>query len=314
MAERAYVAGSWGFTDGVTAATQDPIAGTDDDLQYQTVHWGYGAWKLKADVPNGAYRVDLGFTETYFTATSMRVFNVKIEGQTAIAGLDLFAAAGHDTAYRRSFDVTVGDGQLDIEFVSVKDAALVATIELLGSGSTAPTPAATHTHTPTAPRTPTRTATPEDPTRTATPTRSSPPRVRDPHAYAHRRNAHTHCHDRWRKPVRPDHERGRGRRGHRAGPAQPRRREVTSRSPRPQPEPTASTLSPASRRCRPDASYHVFYGPNSADPTALSYWYGPHVTSYTAGASVPAGDFDIANVTLLLPKPNTTISLPVTFT
>ena len=152
LAGRFYAAGSWGFTDGVTAATTDPIASTADDLLYQTVHWGYGTWSFKADVPNGAYRVNLGFAETYFTAANIRVFNVKIEGQTMITGLDLFAAAGHDTAYRRSFDVTVNDGRLDIEFVSVKNAALVAAIEVLGAGSAAPTP----TRTPTITRTPAR--------------------------------------------------------------------------------------------------------------------------------------------------------------
>lgn len=59
--------------------------------------------------------------------------------------------------------------------------------------------------------------------------------------------------------------------------------------------------------------YYVRYGPNSSDPRYLSAWYGPAITSYTAGASVPGGDFDLANVSLSAPAHGATLPLPVTF-
>jgi hypothetical protein len=62
------------------------------------------------------------------------------------------------------------------------------------------------------------------------------------------------------------------------------------------------------------AAYYVRYGPNSTDPSRVYTWYGPDVTSYTAGANVAAGDFDIANVVLLSPAPGATVTLPATFT
>jgi hypothetical protein len=300
LAERAYAADSWGFTDGVTAVTLDPIAGTEDDLLYQTVRWGYGAWGFKADAPNGPYRVNLGFTETHFTASNMRVFDVKIEGQTVIARLDLFAAAGHDTAHRQSFDVTVNDGQLDIEFVSVQNAALVAAIEVLGAGA-APTPTATRTIGPTPTRTSTPTAT-RTATRTPTPTRTPTATGASPTA-----------------TVAGNGLYGRVTKG---GAAAAGIALALRRSDGEDDVQVATTTTGADGRYAfggiasllAGASYYVLYGPNSADPTALSFWYGPKVTSYTAGASVPAGDFDIANVTLLAPANHATVSLPVTFT
>ena len=59
--------------------------------------------------------------------------------------------------------------------------------------------------------------------------------------------------------------------------------------------------------------YYVRYGPNSSDPSLLNSWYGPWVTSYTAGASAAGGDFDLANVSLSAPQNAATSPLPVAF-
>ncbi len=59
--------------------------------------------------------------------------------------------------------------------------------------------------------------------------------------------------------------------------------------------------------------YYVRYGPNTSDPKYLGGWYGPSLTSYTAGARAAGGDFDLANVLLSAPAPGTTSALPVTF-
>jgi len=60
--------------------------------------------------------------------------------------------------------------------------------------------------------------------------------------------------------------------------------------------------------------YYVRFGPNNTDDRYVFSWYGPDITSYTAGASVAGGDFDIANVNLTSPAHGSTLPLPVTFT
>jgi len=63
----------------------------------------------------------------------------------------------------------------------------------------------------------------------------------------------------------------------------------------------------------PGQTYYVRYGPNNSDSRYVFAWYGPDITTYTAGLAVAGGDFDIANVVLLSPAPGATVSLPVTF-
>jgi len=59
--------------------------------------------------------------------------------------------------------------------------------------------------------------------------------------------------------------------------------------------------------------YYVRYGPNDTTPSYLYVWYGPPIDSYTSGARVSGGDWDIANVSLLSPENNVTLPLPITF-
>jgi len=64
-------------------------------------------------------------------------------------------------------------------------------------------------------------------------------------------------------------------------------------------------------------TYFVFYfnhskGSNNPDDRFLWRWYSPSISSYSAGSSVAAGDFDLDDVTLTGPRTDST-SLPVTF-
>jgi hypothetical protein len=91
-------------------------------------------------IANGNYRVTLKMRESWWTQPGQRVFSVSAEGKPALTDLDIVAAAGKDTAYDRSFDVTVADGQLNLGFTATKDSALVSGIEITSlGGSTAPT-------------------------------------------------------------------------------------------------------------------------------------------------------------------------------
>ncbi|RZL42165.1 MAG: hypothetical protein EOP72_06605 [Variovorax sp.] len=88
-------------------------------------------FSYEVPVANGTYRVTLGFVEPTATAAGARVFNVAAEGVGRLANLDLFAATGAiRTATARSFDVTVADGRLTLNFVGVTGRAIVSNIAI----------------------------------------------------------------------------------------------------------------------------------------------------------------------------------------
>ena len=175
-ADQAYSAGNWGYEGSSLVWTgTDPVAGTVDDVLYQSGRWAFGNFSYKFDLANGSYQVRLLFIEPYFTQAGKRTLDVQIEGQTVLANLDLFAVAGHDNAYVRTFNATVSDGQLNVSYVRKVDTPIIMAIEVLGRAANTPT--ATRTATPTATLARTATRTPTAPlgstaTRTRTPTRS----------------------------------------------------------------------------------------------------------------------------------------------
>lgn len=64
-------------------------------------------------------------------------------------------------------------------------------------------------------------------------------------------------------------------------------------------------------------TYYVYFlnspnGDNPGDDAYLWRWYGPDITSYSAGGSKPGGDFDIENIVLREPRSDRA-TLPVTF-
>lgn len=64
-------------------------------------------------------------------------------------------------------------------------------------------------------------------------------------------------------------------------------------------------------------NYRVLYfnderGGNMQNDHYLWRWYGPLISSYTAGSSVPGGDFDIADISLQAPA-DEEVTLPTTF-
>jgi len=132
-ADRAYSPGSWGYVGGITESTRDPIANTNDDPLYQSERTG--TFSYRSDVPNGLYDVILHFAEIYHNAAGKRSFDVLIEGVLKLDNFDVYAAApGHDVAVIRAFPgVSVQDGQLTINFVTVKDKAKVSAISVTSS-------------------------------------------------------------------------------------------------------------------------------------------------------------------------------------
>jgi prepilin-type processing-associated H-X9-DG protein len=80
-------------------------------------------------VANGHYALWLEFAEPH--VNEQRTFDIYAEGERRIAGLDLTAEAGAQTAYAKCIDVTITDGRLDLSFVGVEGNAIVAAIQLL---------------------------------------------------------------------------------------------------------------------------------------------------------------------------------------
>lgn len=103
--------------------TTSAISNTTDDRVYQSER--YGSFSYNIPVANGNYQVTLKFAENYWTAAGKRVFSVKVNGQTAISNLDLYAKAGKNVAYDVVIPVSVTNGTLAINFVSQTNYAKV---------------------------------------------------------------------------------------------------------------------------------------------------------------------------------------------
>ena len=129
-----------GFNTGNATGSGAAISGTPDPMLFQSNRWDTAdAPELQYTfaAPEGWYDVNLYFAETWSGAfvTGNRVFNVQIEGQTAIQNLDVFAQAGANAALRKSTSLYVSDGQLNIAFLHVVENPFVCAIEVIQTSS-----------------------------------------------------------------------------------------------------------------------------------------------------------------------------------
>jgi beta-galactosidase len=79
-ADRAYVAGNWGYIGGDGERSHRKILGTDDDPLYQTRRVGSHTYQI--DVPDGSYRLVLHLAKLTDTAPDTGAFHVDINGLT----------------------------------------------------------------------------------------------------------------------------------------------------------------------------------------------------------------------------------------
>ena len=134
-----YGAGPYGYVGSSSSrSTAAPIDGTEEDGLYQDLRAGMTSYRF--DVPDGTYRVDLLFAEIDNVKVGARKFDVSIEGDVVLPGLDVRAAAGgRNTALDRTFVVQVSDGQLDIDFVAQRgDQPIINAIMVTGLPEGAP--------------------------------------------------------------------------------------------------------------------------------------------------------------------------------
>ncbi len=130
-ADKTYSAGSWGYVGGQTNSVANAIANTSDGVLYQSERYWSAGGSYKFDLANGAYRVELKFAELYYNAPNYRRFNVTMEGASALANFDVWVAAGGKfKAVDRVFVVDVLDGQLNVDFSALADAAAVTAIRV----------------------------------------------------------------------------------------------------------------------------------------------------------------------------------------
>ncbi|HVU67311.1 MAG TPA: malectin domain-containing carbohydrate-binding protein, partial [Ktedonobacteraceae bacterium] len=153
------------YSGGATAAVSNAISTSGvsnpaPQAVYQSNRYGNFTYTIPGLTASGAYTVRLHFAEEYWTATGKRIFNVSINGSQVLSNFDIFATAGGEyKAVVEQFSVTAsGSGTITIQFTTVVDNAQINGIEVLGGGSSTPTP--TPTAVPTSTPTPAPTLTP----------------------------------------------------------------------------------------------------------------------------------------------------------
>jgi Malectin domain len=138
------------FTGGLSGSSNGTSSGTPNfgDAQLNEVMrtQAYGGnLGINLALPNGTYQIQLLFWEPYFGvqvagAVGSRVFNIVVEGQPSVTGLDLIAQHGagvlnQGVIYTQVVSVT--DGSIDINLTGITDNATFAGIVVSSASSTA---------------------------------------------------------------------------------------------------------------------------------------------------------------------------------
>jgi len=123
-----------GYNTGTAATYTAPIAGTDDDVLFQTERWdpaGAPDMQYSFPVPNGRYSVTLYLAENYAPnfAPRKRQWGSMLEGFPG-ALIDIFATVGAQTALVFRNRTDVNDGRLDIGFARSIENPNVNAIEI----------------------------------------------------------------------------------------------------------------------------------------------------------------------------------------
>ena len=109
------------------------IAGATDAAPYQTCRYNFEGYNLK--VPNGRYRVTLGFCEPHFDKAGQRIGDFKLQGKTVVEGLDIFGRVGKSAALDLTFDrVKVTDGWLRLRIEARQSWPCISAIVIEGAG------------------------------------------------------------------------------------------------------------------------------------------------------------------------------------
>ena len=131
------------YTNGTIAGTNIP--GTDLDLIHQTERSAVdtGKWGYAIPVENGNYLVDLYFAEIFHgvangnSAAGLRLFDIFVEDDEVETGVDvLIEAGGPAQELVKTYQATVTDGVLNIEFDATVDQAKLSGLVVWKVGGT----------------------------------------------------------------------------------------------------------------------------------------------------------------------------------
>ncbi|MDB4919546.1 malectin domain-containing carbohydrate-binding protein [Mucilaginibacter sp.] len=102
--------------------TFDPVQSTDDGVLFQSFRFGMNKLKYQFPVKDGYYRIELYFTEPWYgtgggmDCTGWRLFNVAVNNKTVIKNLDIWKETGYNQALKKTVNVYVSGGQLQLSF------------------------------------------------------------------------------------------------------------------------------------------------------------------------------------------------------
>src|SRR5579859_887597 len=121
------------------------VSGTADPTLYKGARWGPTPppeMQYTFPVANGSYQVNLLFAETCpdLQKVGARVFDVEMQGAVVFSALDIFAAAGANTALVKTATVTVTNGTLAIQFIHHTNNPIISGMEILPVGGADPAP------------------------------------------------------------------------------------------------------------------------------------------------------------------------------
>jgi len=115
------------------AVSTTGVANAAPQAVYQSERYGNVTYTFPNLTASATYTVRLHFAELYWTATGKRVFNVSINGTTALSNFDIFSAAqANYKAVVREFTATANSsGQIIVQLTAVTDNATIEGIEIL---------------------------------------------------------------------------------------------------------------------------------------------------------------------------------------
>ena len=104
---------------GSTYSEVFPISGTEDDFLYTSER--YGNVRYEFEVPVGDYEVVLHFAENFYYAEGKRVFDIRIQNNTAFENVDILKLTGGVRYQAVTLESTqvVSTGKLTIELVKL---------------------------------------------------------------------------------------------------------------------------------------------------------------------------------------------------
>jgi hypothetical protein len=102
----------------------EPVRGTADQALFQTFRYGREQLRFEFAVPVGSYRIELYFAEPWYgrgggDATGWRLFDVAVNGETALRDIDLWREAGYCSAVKKIVTAQAYAGRLVISFPRV---------------------------------------------------------------------------------------------------------------------------------------------------------------------------------------------------